>query len=71
MGDRSLFSGKIGNGILFFIMGLILSPVATLIAVALRPYWGNLAILMFIGMIIWILLWLFLSLDAYWEAGGE
>jgi hypothetical protein len=65
------FAGSFTRGLGFFLLGLFMIFVAPLALLFLVQSSSDLFFLIIIGVIIWICLWLFQSVDAYWEAGGE
>jgi hypothetical protein len=69
-GIGHIFAGNSGKGIALLVLGLLMAFVGPLILLLLAPNLGDLAILAIIGIIAWIILWLYQSIDAYWEAGG-
>ena len=74
-GIGHFFAGRLTKGLIFFLLGLLLMPISALFifsftALLYLDWWGTVALIIIFGAI-WIALWLYQSLDAYHEAGGE
>jgi hypothetical protein len=74
-GVGHFFAGNYGKGILFLLLGLLLLPISMFSVLSFgismsHDLWLVVAWVILTG-IIWIVLWLYQSVDAYHEAGGE
>lgn len=52
-------------------MGLLMTIVAPITLLLFDQDSGDLAFWVVIGVVAWVGLWLYQSVDAYWAAGGE
>jgi hypothetical protein len=69
-GVGHFFAGSANKGFLFFCMGLFMAIVAPVTIFLFSNNIGDLIFWAIIGAIVWVILWLYQSVDAYWEAGG-
>ncbi|MBI0584601.1 MAG: hypothetical protein ISF22_10305 [Methanomassiliicoccus sp.] len=70
-GIGHLFAGKLKKGLLFLFMGLLMMLVGPFPLAFIVLFLPDLAFLIVVGAIAWVVLWLYQSVDAYREAGGE
>jgi len=70
-GIGHFFAGKVRRGLAFLALGLLMTVVAPPTLFFLVHDIGGLALMAVVGIVIWVAVWLFQSVDAYWEAGGE
>lgn len=70
-GIGHLFAGKVRRGLAFLALGLVMTLVAPITLLFLVQDMGGRTVLWLIGIVIWVATWIFQSMDAYWEAGGE
>jgi len=70
-GLGQLFSVSIKKGLLFFVLGVVMTLMDPFTIIATINGQGDLAGLSFIGVVLWAALWILQAIDAYWEAGGE
>ena len=70
-GLGQLFSVSIKKGVLFFVLGIVMTLVNPFTIIAAINGLGDLAGLSILGMVLWAALWILQAIDAYWEAGGE
>lgn len=70
-GIGHIFAGSSKRGFVFLAIGLMMllvAPVSLLVLISVDPDLLGLAV---IGVLVWVALWLYQSVDAYWEAGGD
>jgi hypothetical protein len=70
-GIGHIFAGRIDRGLAFLVLGLVMSLVAPATLLLVVRDTGGRAILYALGMVAWIILWLYQSIDAYHVAGGD
>jgi ribosomal protein S27AE len=70
-GMGHFFAGSPTRGLGFFLLGILMLFAAPLTIFLFAQSIGDLLVLAVIGWIVWFALWLYQSMDAYWEAGGE
>jgi hypothetical protein len=70
-GMGHFFAGSDKRGLAFFLLGLFMAFVAPVALIFFVQGLGDLLLLLVIGVIAWVALWLFQSVDAYREAGGD